>query len=764
MRVGIPVPRLLGFLALAGMAALEWGRQVDRLGAGRVGLWVGLAAAVGAVVPACDKLAPRARRPARLASAAAGLLAALPAAGLDAGLLGPRRWGELLDGLAGASESLVVVKLPYVGPDPWPGLALQLLGALLCVVAALLTAWPRAGRRGYPYFALAALMVLAATPVISLGGSRSVLFSGALAALTVCFLWLERLPLKPGFGITALVVVAFVGALPLAGAADREAPWFDVKGFAENVGTRDSARFDWRHSYGPIDWPRERREVLRVRVAGRGAPEYWKASTLDDFDGEGWVAGGSATSAAPVALTQGSAWTRSFDVSVRLLRSSDVIGPGAILDVSGAPRAVRPAPTAGRWLSESALRRGDRYRVRSYTPRPPTQELAVATSGARGRQADALEVRVPLRQDVPKRLLRRDADGLAATAAAVSFAPFGEAGRPRAQYLDPAVRGIGDDGAMALRRSAYARTWRLAQKLRRRARTPYEYVIAVDRHLHGAAFRYTERPAGLAYGVAPLDGFLMDAREGYCQHYSGAMALLLRMGGVPARVATGFSPGGYSTRRREWVVRDTDAHSWVEAWFDRFGWVTFDPTPGDTPARSQIASLAPSQRDSAGDTAASAGDASQERLGRSGIAAREDGGAGAGGTSDDASGSAGARGPIAWLVAALCLLLGVVALARVRRSPASRPPFDLAIAELEAAVRRTGRPAPGGTTLRQLELRFERSDDAVAYVRALRSARYSVKAEGPTAGQRRAVRRELARQAGRLGRLRALWALPPRVR
>ena len=70
------------------------------------------------------------------------------------------------------------------------------------------------------------------------------------------------------------------------------------------------------------------------------------------------------------------------------------------------------------------------------------------------------------------------------------------------------------------------------------------------------------------------------------------MALLLRMGGVPARVATGFSPGGYSKRKQAWIVRDTDAHSWVEAWFDGYGWVTLDPTPSDTPARSQIASIA----------------------------------------------------------------------------------------------------------------------------------------------------------------------------
>ena len=99
----------------------------------------------------------------------------------------------------------------------------------------------------------------------------------------------------------------------------------------------------------------------------------------------------------------------------------------------------------------------------------------------------------------------------------------------------------------------------------------------------------------------PLEHFLFDTKAGYCQHFSGAMALLLRFGGIPARVATGFSPGGFRKRQGEWVVRDRDAHSWVEAWFDGIGWVTFDPTPTATPARSLIAAIADpnsgSQRD-----------------------------------------------------------------------------------------------------------------------------------------------------------------------
>ena len=105
-----------------------------------------------------------------------------------------------------------------------------------------------------------------------------------------------------------------------------------------------------------------------------------------------------------------------------------------------------------------------------------------------------------------------------------------------------------------------------------------DYLLAAGVPLRRAARR--SRPRALA----PLDYFINESHEGYCQHYAGAMALMLRMGGIPARVATGFSPGGYSDRKKAWIVRDTDAHAWVEIWFDEYGWVTVDPTPSATPS------------------------------------------------------------------------------------------------------------------------------------------------------------------------------------
>jgi hypothetical protein len=74
--------------------------------------------------------------------------------------------------------------------------------------------------------------------------------------------------------------------------------------------------------------------------------------------------------------------------------------------------------------------------------------------------------------------------------------------------------------------------------------------------------------------------FVTRTHSGYCQHFAGAMALMLRYLGIPARVAAGFSSGQFDRTNGQWVVTDHDAHEWVEAWFDGWGWVPFDPTPG----------------------------------------------------------------------------------------------------------------------------------------------------------------------------------------
>jgi transglutaminase-like putative cysteine protease len=77
----------------------------------------------------------------------------------------------------------------------------------------------------------------------------------------------------------------------------------------------------------------------------------------------------------------------------------------------------------------------------------------------------------------------------------------------------------------------------------------------------------------------PLSDFLFVRKEGYCEYFASAMAVMLRAQGIPSRVATGFQSGYFNDVSGLYVVRASDAHAWVEAWIEGLGWTTFDPTP-----------------------------------------------------------------------------------------------------------------------------------------------------------------------------------------
>ncbi len=266
---------------------------------------------------------------------------------------------------------------------------------------------------------------------------------------------------------------------------------------------------------------------------------------------------------------------------------------------------------------------------------------------------------------------------------------------------------------------------------------------AVEQYLSPAnGFSYNENTRVYRY---PLEAFLFSSRSGYCQQFAGAMALLLRMGGIPARVATGFTSGIYASTSRQYLVSDRDAHAWVEVWFPRFGWVRFDPTPAVAPA---ISSIAPTST------------ASSQPHNPSRVTARRN--ASAGGVGGNKSAAVGSGSPGAWVF--VLPALGLLALAALAAAwlRGGRAGSDQLIAELERALARCGRPAAGGLTLHALEHRYRDSPSAERYLRRLRLAKYGAVSELPTGKERRALRAQLAAGLGITGRLRALWALPPR--
>jgi hypothetical protein len=80
----------------------------------------------------------------------------------------------------------------------------------------------------------------------------------------------------------------------------------------------------------------------------------------------------------------------------------------------------------------------------------------------------------------------------------------------------------------------------------------------------------------------PLAHFLFVRRKGHCEYFASSMTVILRTLGVPARMVNGFRGGEYNDLTGSYIVREKDAHSWVEAYFPEYGWVTFDPTPASS--------------------------------------------------------------------------------------------------------------------------------------------------------------------------------------
>lgn len=100
---------------------------------------------------------------------------------------------------------------------------------------------------------------------------------------------------------------------------------------------------------------------------------------------------------------------------------------------------------------------------------------------------------------------------------------------------------------------------------------------AIEAHLK-KGYSYTLNPKSNA-NLMPLDDFLFNSRQGYCEHYATAMAIMLRSNGIPSRIVTGFLNGEWNELGSYYIVRQQDAHSWVEAFIENEGWVRFDPTP-----------------------------------------------------------------------------------------------------------------------------------------------------------------------------------------
>jgi len=283
-------------------------------------------------------------------------------------------------------------------------------------------------------------------------------------------------------------------------------------------------RLDPDQTYGPLEGKRTGAPMLEVTSS---EPQLWRMAVLEDWERRGWEVEEDGSE-----LPEPAAEKVTTKVKVIGLRNRTIAGPGRILSVKSDREYERGRGEGWRLLETPAP--GDTYTVTSEVVRATAAQLDAVQIPARGTYDN-------LTQLWPRRYYK-GGDRLPVW---IADTPWGEA-------------------------------LRLAQSLEKGAKSQLEVVRRVEDYLKSGRYRYTTDVG--QPGEDPLLDFLFVTHAGYCQHFAGAAALLLRLVGVPTRVVTGFATGK-RTGDETYTVRDQDAHAWIEVYFEGYGWVAFNPTP-----------------------------------------------------------------------------------------------------------------------------------------------------------------------------------------
>jgi transglutaminase-like putative cysteine protease len=408
-----------------------------------------------------------------------------------------------------------------------------------------------------PIAAACATLVGAGWPATLLGPSNAVAMGAAILGAALVLLAGLGSRRVPALAVPAVAVVA-AGAVAVgsAAAARHGLVHWQSWNLAHATSGRVGVRFVWNAQYAGLTFSSHPTNVLEVQSAQPSS--YLRAAVLDDFVSGAWTEGVPRPADAlepPSALRQENQ-ARSV-VTVDGLADSRLVG-GSIpvrYDAGGAPL---DEPERGFASLAQDLPRGFRYTVWSYSPQPTPAELR----------------RSP--PDYPAALTNGDLFDVGRGVAVPAFGVQDRLGWVR--------------GLIAVNQDLhqYLPLERLAQKVAGNADTPYEAVARLENwFLVSGGFKYSNHPPVIS---PPLVSFVSQTREGYCQYFAGAMALMLRYLGIPSRVAVGFAGGTYRASRHAWVYTDRDAHAWVEVWFKGYGWLPVDPTP-PAPGSTRVPTL-----------------------------------------------------------------------------------------------------------------------------------------------------------------------------
>jgi hypothetical protein len=275
------------------------------------------------------------------------------------------------------------------------------------------------------------------------------------------------------------------------------------------------------------------RDLFEVQTSD---PQYWRLLTLDEFDGQDWRSSDPDGSAGqivsvPTLLPQAPGFSFPGDTppaqnfTFRILTDFDnahalPMAQTPVEITAGDLGDVRWDPTRGQAFTDGGLEAGLEYGISSRIVVPTAEQL------------DQVQDLTALQYG---RWTELPAD------------------------LDPRIEEIAND-------------WTRGED------SDYDKVLAIQRHFHTDGFRY-DADVEVAEDADALLSFLTQTKAGFCQQYATTMAVLVRELGLPARIAIGYQAG---TARDDgtYLVQSKNAHAWVEVFFEGYGWLQFEPTPG----------------------------------------------------------------------------------------------------------------------------------------------------------------------------------------
>jgi len=398
------------------------------------------------------------------------------------------------------------------------------------------------------------------------------LLFAALLLLTLRATGRRRWTVRDSASGLAVATAAIVCAVWAAGSTSLSASpaWQDWRSWDIDYGEARFS-FDSMEGYAGLLDPDNDAEVM---VVTSPVASYWRANALDRFDGDGWYAesrrekrlerdkkGRDFTYAVPAVdlVPKGTLVRQAFEIGD--MESDFFFAGGAARTLVVGAKAVVRADGNAALAPAEPLPPGTLYTLTAVVPRLKPDDL------------------VGLGRKYPehiRRLTKLPFPTPADSAATALEADWREAMEAMPEHYE--WRGL----------------YRLNQDIVKDATDPYEIALRIERYLRVYYFYSLTTPS--PQQSSPYASFLFESRLGFCQHFAGAMAVLLRFNGIPARVAVGFATGERVDDDR-FVVSSNDAHAWVEVYFPRVGWVAFEPTTGVSMPGSRVSSSGGAFRD-----------------------------------------------------------------------------------------------------------------------------------------------------------------------